>query len=200
MKMPWADGNKIHFNPLRPTFNHHRPLWSIKFRALSRFVFAPYPSRVLSRVLLALILFAAPAPAQTAPGAPNGDIRVSVVLNADGSRTTYETDSANHRSTATTNGTDGKLRERIRYQLDDAGRFASGKVFGPKEQFRFRTSYQYDANGHLSEERRAAKDGSSLGRLVFQYDAAGHQSGYEVYDGNGKLLGQTSAAQKSPHR
>ncbi len=116
-----------------------------------------------------------------------------MVLNADGSRTTYETDTANHLSTSTTTGQDGKLREKIRYTLDENGRFARGEVFGPKEQFRFRARYQYDGSGHVLEEQREARDGSSLGKIVFQYDSAGHQSGYAVYDPTGKVMGRTSA-------
>jgi YD repeat-containing protein len=124
---------------------------------------------------------------------PSTEVRVSVVLNADGSRTVYETDSANRKSTATTTEADGKLREKIRYELGGNGRFLRGDVFGPKEQFRFRALYKYDADGRLTEEIREGKDGNGLGKIVFQYDATGHQTGYTVYDDAGKLLGQTSA-------
>jgi YD repeat-containing protein len=124
---------------------------------------------------------------------PSSEVRVSVVLNADGSRTVYETDSATRKSTATTTEADGKVREKIRYELDANGRFLRGEVFGPKEQFRFRALYKYDGNGRLTEEIRQGKDGTGLGKLVFQYDAAGHQTGYIVYDEAGKLVGQTTA-------
>jgi hypothetical protein len=130
------------------------------------------------------------APAQT----PAGDIHVSVVLNSDGSRTTYETDLPNRKSVATTAERDGKVREKIRYELDENGRFLRSDVFGPKDQFRFSAKYRYDANNRLVEETHFAKNETVLGRLVFRYDANGHQIGYSAYDGAGKLLGQTSAA------
>jgi YD repeat-containing protein len=123
---------------------------------------------------------------------PSSEVRVSVVLNADGSRTVYEADNANHKSVATTTEANGKLREKIRYDLDENGRFLRSEVLGPKEQFRFVAKYRYDANNRLIEETHFAKDETVIGRLAFQYDAAGRQVGYSAYDGAGKLLGQTS--------
>jgi len=135
--------------------------------------------------------------AQSDSPAP-ADVRVSVVLNPDHSRTTYETDAANHKTTATTAGPDGKLREKILYDLDENGRFVRGEVYGPKQQFRFAALYKYDANNHLVEETHFTKDKSVIGKIVFQYDAAGHQIGYATYDGAGRLLGQTTAGKTSP--
>ena len=155
----------------------------------------------MSRVALAIVchlLAAAPlcAPAQQ----DSSEIRVSVVLNADGSRTVYENDAANHKSVATTTGKDGKVREKIRYELDENGRFARAEVLGPKEQFRFFAQYKYDASNHLIEETHFAKDQNVIGKIVFRYDAAGHQIGYSTYDGAGKLLAQTVAPSASPAR
>jgi hypothetical protein len=128
----------------------------------------------------------------------NSEVRVSIVLNADGSRTVYETAAANHKTTATTTGKDGKLREKIHWDLDESGRFLRGEVFGPKEQFRFILQNKYDSSNHLVEETHLAKDQSVIGKIVFRYDAAGHQIGYSTYDGAGKLLGQTIAPTASP--
>ncbi len=128
----------------------------------------------------------------------HGEVRVSVVLNADGSRTVYETNAANHKTIATTTGKDGKLREKIRWDLDENGRFLRGEVFGPKEEFRFILQNKYDASNHLIEETHFAKDQNVIGKIVFRYDAAGHQIGYSTYDGAGKLLGQTVAPSASP--
>lgn len=128
----------------------------------------------------------------------SGDVRVSVVLNADGSRTVYENDAVNHKTVATTMGKDGKIREKIRYDLDENGRFDRAEILGPKDQFRFFAQYKYDANNHLIEETHLAKDQSLIGKIVFRYDAAGHQIGYVAYDGAGKLLGQTAGPSVSP--
>ena len=119
-------------------------------------------------------------------------VRVSVLLNPDGSRTVYEADNPNHKSVATTTGPDGKVREKIRYDLDQSGRFLRGEVYGPKEQFRFFTKYRYDADNHLIEETHFAKDQSVIGKIVFRYDGTGRQIGYSSYDGAGRLLGQTT--------
>jgi YD repeat-containing protein len=128
----------------------------------------------------------------------SGDVRVSVVLNTDGSRTVYENNAANHKTVATTTGKDGKMRETIRYDLDENGRFARAEILGPKEQFRFFAEYKYDANNHLIEETHLAKDRSLIGKIVFRYDAAGHQVGYVAYDGAGKVLGQTVVPSATP--
>src|SRR5256884_4061495 len=152
----------------------------------------------MRRLVFAFLLSVAIAPRCAVAREENGEVRVSVVLNADGSRTVYETNAANHKTIATTTDKDGKLREKIRWDLDENGRFLRGEVFGPKEQFRFILQNKYDANNRLIEETHFAKDQSVIGRIVFRYDAAGHQIGYSAYDGNGKLLGQTVAPSPSP--
>ena len=154
-------------------------------------------SPFMNRALTAGLLLFATSVCVRAQALP-GEVRVSVVLNADGSRTTYETDAANRKSVATTTGTNGKVREKINYDLDENGRFSRGKVLGPKGEFRFNALYKYDANNHVIEETRLAKDESVLQRIVFHYNDAGHQTGYSVYDGGGRLLGQTAAASATP--
>jgi hypothetical protein len=115
-------------------------------------------------------------------------IRVTVSMNADGTRTTYEFDSPHHRATATTTGQDGKIVGRIRYVLDDAGRFASGEVYGPDDQLRFKTLYKYDATGRLTQETQLGADDSVRNKIVYAYDKIGRQTGYSVYDAAGKLI------------
>ena len=152
----------------------------------------------MRRLVFAFLLSVAIVPRCAFAQEENGEVRVSVVLNADGSRTVYESNPANHKTVATTTGKDGKLREIIRWDLDENGRFLRGEVFGPKEQFRFILQNKYDANNRLIDETHLGKDQSVIGRIVFRYDAAGHQIGYSTYDGAGKLLGQTVAPSTSP--
>ncbi len=152
----------------------------------------------MRRLVFAFLLSVAIVPRCAFAQAENGEVRVSVVLNADGSRTVYESNAANHKTVATTTGKDGKVREIIRYDLDENGRFAHAEVLGPKEQFRFFAQYKYDSANHLIEETHLAKDQSVIGKIVFRYDAAGHQIGYSTYDGAGKPLGQTVAPNPSP--
>ena len=142
--------------------------------------------------LLALALAISSVLAQSGSPESNDAVRVSVTLNEDGSRTTYQFDPANHKATATTTEHDGKARGKIEYGLDDAGRFGSGRIFGADGKFLFRTVYKYDAAGRLQEESRFGKDDRPSGKLIYSYDAAGKQTGYAVYDSTGKLLGQTS--------
>ena len=151
----------------------------------------------MRRLVFAFLLSVVITPRCAFAQEENGEVRVSVVLNADGSRTGYETNAANHKTVATTTGKDGKLREKIRWDLDESGRFLRGEVFGPKEQFRFILQNKYDANNRLIEETHLDKDHSVIGKIVFRYDAAGHQIGYSTYDGAGKLLGQTVAPSPS---
>jgi YD repeat-containing protein len=147
---------------------------------------------VLARILrLALAVLALPT-LQAQVEAPTPDpIRVTVSMNADGTRTVYEFDALHHRATATTSAKDGKLVGRIKYVLDEEGRFASGEVYGPDDQFRFRTVYKYDPSGRLTQETQLAGDDSVRNKIVYVYDKAGKQVGYSVYDAGGKLIRQT---------
>lgn len=141
---------------------------------------------------LALILPGTAAFAQTSDNSPE-PLRVTVTVNPDGSRTTYEWDNAHHRATATTSDR-GKVREKIQYVLDDTGRFVTGEVFAPNGTLRFRTRYKYDAAGRLAEESQMAADGALRNRIVYAYDTGGRQLGYSIYDGDGKLVGRTGAS------
>ncbi|HEX4641008.1 MAG TPA: hypothetical protein VH252_06450 [Chthoniobacterales bacterium] len=127
--------------------------------------------------------------AQVATPTPD-DLRVTVSMNADGTKTTYEFDSSRRRAIATTTGTDGKMVGRIRYTLDDAGRFASGEVYGPDDKLRFKTQYKYDAAGKLTQETQLGTDDSLRNRIVYAYDKVGKQTGYTVYDAAGKVIRQ----------
>ncbi|MFL6588543.1 MAG: hypothetical protein ACJ8M4_00035 [Chthoniobacterales bacterium] len=156
---------------------------------------------MLARLLsLTLTLAALPTlRAQLATPTPD-EVRVTVSMNADGTRTTYEFDALKHRATATTTGKEGKLVGKIKYVLDEAGRFASGEVYGPDDQFRFKTLYKYDPAGRLTEETQLASDDSVRNKIVYAYDKIGKQVGYTVYDAAGKLIRQTpgSAPRPSP--
>jgi hypothetical protein len=125
-------------------------------------------------------------------------VRVTVSMNADGTRTTYEFDSPHHRAVATTTGKDGKTVGKIRYLLDDAGRFASGEVYGPDDQLRFKTLYKYDAAGKLVQEAQLGPDDAVRNKIVYAYDKNGKQTGYSVYDTAGKLIRQTPGVTQRP--
>jgi len=129
-----------------------------------------------------------------------GALRVTVSMNADGSRTVYKFDDAQHKAVATTTGQDGKLREKIRYELDDAGRYSSGMVFGADGRLRFKSHYKYDNAGRLQEETQAAENDALLHKIVYSYDQAGKPIGYSIFDASGKLIGRTGAqsANSSP--
>ncbi|MEY2519580.1 MAG: hypothetical protein QOF24_1339 [Verrucomicrobiota bacterium] len=144
-----------------------------------------------------LVALTATAPAQLSSATPD-TIRVTISINADGSRTTYEFDAPRHKAVATTKGKDGKLVGTIRYSLDDAGRFASGEVYGPDEQFRFRTLYKYDAAGRLSQEIQLGQDDAVRNKIVYAYDKGGKQSGYTVYDAAGKIVRKAGSTSPSP--
>ena len=125
-------------------------------------------------------------------------IRVTVSMNADGSRTVYNFDDAQHKAIATTTSHDGRLREKIHYDTDDLGRFSSATIFGPDGRLRFKSQYKYDSAGRLQEETQSAEDGTILHRIVYSYDSSGKRTGYSVFDANGKLIGRISAPSLSP--
>jgi hypothetical protein len=153
----------------------------------------------MSRCLLSLFLLAIsldwpqPIIAQTPGPSSNDAVRVTVSLNADGSRTVYQFDNAKHEAIATTTESDGKSRGKIVYQIGEAGRFVSGVVFGPEEKFLFKSIYKYDAAGRLEQETHLAKDDAVVNKIVYKYNPAGKQTGYSVFDAAGKLVsGSTS--------
>ncbi|MEO8439003.1 MAG: hypothetical protein ABI540_02165 [Spartobacteria bacterium] len=155
-------------------------------------------SRSLLLLGAALAIFADPflAAAQSSDDA----VRVTVTMNPDGSKTVYQTDAAKHRSIATTTGANGKAREKIVYRLDADGRYESGEVFAPNGTLRMKTRYRYDSAGRLLEETQLTKEGAVRNKIVYSYDAAGHQTGYAAYDGDGRLLGRTTAKKPTPAR
>src|SRR5205814_9619812 len=82
--------------------------------------------------------------AQIPAPSPTDAVRVTISLNADGSRTIYQFDNAKHEAIATTTDSDGKPRGKIVYQIGDAGRFVNGVFFVPEEKFLFKSIYKYD--------------------------------------------------------
>jgi YD repeat-containing protein len=151
-------------------------------------------ARTIAATCLALFLAsAAPTHAQLASPSPD-PVRVTVSLNADGTRTTYEFDAPRRRAVATTTTKEGKLVGKIRYVLDEAGRFYSGEVYGPDDRFRFKSLYKYDDAGKLTQETQLGPDDAVRNKIVYAYDAAGRQTGYSVYDPTGKLIRQTPGA------
>jgi hypothetical protein len=152
-----------------------------------------------STISWAVLLCAAKLASSQAPGASGNDaVRVTISVNADGSRTVYKFDDAQHKAVATTTGQDGKIREKIRYEMDDAGRFSTGMVFGPDGRLRFKSQYKYDSGGRLQEETQSAENDTLLHKIVYSYDQGGKQTGYSIFDANGKLIGRTLAPMPSP--
>ena len=174
--------------------------------SVERFLTMPSRRPQAGAVLLAYCLFAPATFAQTAAPSPPDTVRVNVTLNADGSRTIYEFDSARHKATATTTDSEGKPRGKIQYQLDESGRFSTGRIFGADGQFRFTSTYKYDG-GRLQQETQSGKDGAILSKIVYAYDTDGKQTGYSIYDAAGKLIdrkgsvpGPSPSATKKPRR
>ena len=126
-------------------------------------------------------------------------VRVIMTINPDGSKIVRQTDGANRQATAITTAPNGKARTKIIYKLDAEGRYESGRVFAPDGSLRLKTRYRYDAAGHLAEETQLEKNGSLQNRIVYSYNAAGYQTGYAVYDGEGRLIGRTTAKKPTTH-
>lgn len=88
----------------------------------------PLPPLRSSITFSAAIFFAAITVGQVAENPDKETVRVTVSLNADGSRAAYRFDRPNKKATALTTDQDGKVREKIRYDLDDSGRFVSSVI------------------------------------------------------------------------
>ena len=145
-----------------------------------------------------MMLFALAASAFSLLAQSSDDtIRVTVTVNADGSRTTYQYDNSKHEAIATTADSDGKARGKVAYKIDNNGRFESGIVYGPDDKFLFKTLYKYDAAGRLEEETHLDKDDSVVNRTVYKYDPTGKQVGFSVFDATGKLISGKAVATPS---
>jgi hypothetical protein len=138
-------------------------------------------------------------PAQS-PSASDDAVRVTVSLNADGSRTVYQFDNVKHEAIATTTEADGKPRNKIIYQVGEDGKFASGVFFGADGKFQFKSIYKYDAAGRLEQETRLAKDDSVLNRVLYKYDSKGKQVGYSIVDPDGRVVSGTAGPTQSPSK
>jgi YD repeat-containing protein len=146
------------------------------------------------RLFLISLALVSAALAQTPPNDSEQPVRVSVTVNPDGTRTSYQFDQAHHQATATTTTTDGKVTGKIKYTIDDAGRFSSGIVMGPDDKFLFKSQYKYTPDGKLDQETHLSRDDAVIGRIVYEYGPDGRQTGYTVYDAYGKVLGKTAPA------
>src|SRR6266576_902429 len=135
-------------------------------------------SRPLISVAVAAgsLSWALPILAQNPESSSTDAVRVTVSLNADGSRTVYQFDNAKHEAIATTSDSDGKPRGKIVYQIGDAGRFVSGVFFGPDEKFLFKSVYKYDAAGRLEQETHLAKDDSVINKIITSTAPPGSRS------------------------
>jgi YD repeat-containing protein len=154
-----------------------------------------------STIGCALLLCAAKSAFGQSPGTTeNNAVRVTVSMKADGSRTVYKFDDAQHKAVAITTDQDGKLREKIHYDMDEAGRFSSGAVFGSDGRLRFKSQYKYDDSGRLQQETQNADNGTLLHKIVYSYDPAGKQTGYSIFDANGKLVGSIITGSPTPKR
>jgi hypothetical protein len=142
-----------------------------------------------------LTLLVSVGSAQLAPNDGEQPVRVSVTVNPDGTRTSYQFDQAHHQATATTTGAEGKVTQKIKYQIDDAGRFSSAMVMGPDGKFLYKSVYKYTPQGRLDEETHLNKADAVVNKLVYSYGADGRQTGYVVYDASGNVIGRTSPVQ-----
>jgi YD repeat-containing protein len=123
-------------------------------------------------------------------------------VNADGSQTVYEVDNVHHTALATITERNGKLRQKIRYELDGAGRFTSRMIFDADGKLRSKSVYEYDKSGRLLKETLLGKDDAVLHKIAYSYDQSGKRTGHSVFDGNGKLLDESTAVSptRSPPR
>src|SRR2546421_7400779 len=105
--------------------------------------------------------------AQIAPNDADQPVRVSVTVNPDGTRTSYQFDQAHHQAAATTTTAEGKITQKIKYAIDDAGRFSSGVVSGPDGKFLYKSVYKYTPEGRLDQEMHLGKNDAVVNKIVY---------------------------------
>jgi hypothetical protein len=136
--------------------------------------------------------------AQATPNGSEQPVRVSVTVNPDGTRTSYQFDPAHRQATATTTTPDGKVTGTIKYEIDDAGRFSSGIVMSPDNKFQYKCTYKYTPDGRMDQETHLNRDDTIINKIVYSYDANGRQTGYVVFDAAGKIIAKTTPALAKP--
>jgi hypothetical protein len=119
-------------------------------------------------------------------------------MNADGTRTTYEFDSPQHRAIATTTGKDGKTVGKIRYTLDEAGRFMSGEVYGADDQLSFKALYKYHPAGNSPRKPSSGPTMSPVTRSSAPMIRTENKPAITVYDAAGKLIRGTPGVSPRP--
>ena len=142
--------------------------------------------RTILGFALTLLLSIAAAPSQQRSDSDEA-VRVRMVVNLDGSRSTYRFNDVERKCVATTTSEDGKLRQKVRYELDDAGRFLTGRIFAPDGKLLFQSRYKYDSAGRMEKETQMNEQGDVLHRLIYSYAQTGRPSGYSVFDTIGRL-------------
>jgi len=140
--------------------------------------------RFLALALAGILAGAAPVHAQEG----GASIKVTSVLNNDGTRTDTQKDLENHTSESKTYDASKKLVSRWVYTINDQGFELEGVCYNAKDQIVGRVSYSYDVFGHLAEMLEKASNGTVLRRTVYHRDASGKLTTTDFFDGQGNPL------------
>ena len=141
--------------------------------------------RLLALALVGILAVTA-APLRAQEG--GATLKVTSVLNNDGTRTDTQKDLENHTSESKTYDASKKLVSRWVYSINDEGFELEGVCFNAKDQVIARVNYSYDVFGHLAEMLEKAPNSTLLRRTVYHRDASGKLTSTDFFDGQGNPL------------
>ena len=143
------------------------------------------------KILPALLLFAVAA--STHAQTPNGAIKATVTVLADGVQRNVIVNPETHIQEETLTDKKGKIMSKTLYDLDERNLPTTATFFDAKGLQLYKATYKRDAADRIVEETYTSTAGKSLGRRVYGYGPTGQADRFkvtrvDVYDANGNLV------------
>jgi hypothetical protein len=138
---------------------------------------------------LLLLALAASARAQT----PDGVIKATVTVLADGVQRNVIINPETHLQEETLTDKKGKIMSKTTYELDERNLPTTATFFDAKGTQLYKANYKRDAADRITEETYTSTTGKSLGRRVYGYGPTGQADRFkvtrvDVYDADGNLV------------
>lgn len=144
-----------------------------------------YTPRML-RLLIAIIALSSLA-LGVSLGA-DGNIKATMTLHPDGTRTSTVVDPMQGTAEEKTEDSSGKMIRKVTYLLDDRSQPMAAITYNAKGVEMYRSAYKRDASGRIDEENVTAPTGQLLRRRVYTYGGNNKIVNVDEFDGQGRLI------------
>jgi hypothetical protein len=120
-------------------------------------------------------------------GEPQGTIKATTKIRADGTRATTIVDPDKRTAEETLTDSAGKVLKKSIFTLDDRNFSKTAIHYDAKGEIRYKESYTRDGSDRITESLLFSKDDRPLGKRLFYYDSRG-KAEIQDYDANGNLI------------